>query len=426
MTLFREGASAVARREGEELVFAPAAGGGFALSGDASILDHPDALARTWAALANPNAGEVLVSAAEGSSSPTSAAATTSAAARTARSSWATRRCRCSRSASRARQPASSTSRRSSSRTSASPHPRTRSIAPPEPLPSPDVIEPPATTSGEGASGRMRVAFARRSNWEQLAKFCVVGVSGYLVNLGVFAFLQVVVGVHYIPAAIGSFLVAVANNYAWNRLWTFRGERGHVAYQGLRFLVVSTVALVANLVVLYVLVKAGVGALPAQAIAIVARDAAQLRRQQALVLPPVRRWACAVALALLLASRCERRRQHRQAGDAARARHEHRRAAVRSRHGRGTAAGERGPRPVPRLPEGRALARALPAEAADRRDLRQGDAALDGQGVVGPRGRDRAGDGRGRRRPGLAGADRPAGRVEHGARPGRAPSAARC
>jgi len=66
VTLFREGNDAVARREGEELAFRPTGGGTFALSGDASILDHPDALARTWAALANPNAGEVLVSATEG------------------------------------------------------------------------------------------------------------------------------------------------------------------------------------------------------------------------------------------------------------------------------------------------------------------------------------------------------------------------
>jgi hypothetical protein len=66
VTLFREGPDAVARRDGEELVFAPGAGGVFTLSGDASILDHPDALDRTWAALANPNAGEILVSAAEG------------------------------------------------------------------------------------------------------------------------------------------------------------------------------------------------------------------------------------------------------------------------------------------------------------------------------------------------------------------------
>jgi hypothetical protein len=66
IALFREGADAIARRDGEELAFRPAVGGGFALSGDAAILDHPDALARAWAALRNPNAGEVLVSATEG------------------------------------------------------------------------------------------------------------------------------------------------------------------------------------------------------------------------------------------------------------------------------------------------------------------------------------------------------------------------
>lgn len=65
VTLFREGSEAVARRQGEELRFAPAAGG-WLLSGDAGILDHPDALERAWRALANPNAGEVLVSAAAG------------------------------------------------------------------------------------------------------------------------------------------------------------------------------------------------------------------------------------------------------------------------------------------------------------------------------------------------------------------------
>jgi hypothetical protein len=65
VVLFREGADAIARRQGEELRFArgPA---GWRLSGDASILDHPDAHARAWAALANPNAGEILVSAADG------------------------------------------------------------------------------------------------------------------------------------------------------------------------------------------------------------------------------------------------------------------------------------------------------------------------------------------------------------------------
>jgi len=64
-TLRREGAEAVARRDGEELRFRPTAGG-WETSGDTAILDQPDALQRTWSALSNPNAGELLVSAAEG------------------------------------------------------------------------------------------------------------------------------------------------------------------------------------------------------------------------------------------------------------------------------------------------------------------------------------------------------------------------
>ena len=65
VTLWREGDEAVARREGEELRFRPAQTG-WETSGDAAILDQPDALYRSWAALANPNAGELLVSAAAG------------------------------------------------------------------------------------------------------------------------------------------------------------------------------------------------------------------------------------------------------------------------------------------------------------------------------------------------------------------------
>ncbi len=115
----------------------------------------------------------------------------------------------------------------------------------------------------------MRAALGRRDNWEELVKFCFVGATGYLVNLWVFSLLVLVLGVHYIPAAIGSFLVAVTNNYIWNRLWTFREHRGSVAHQGMRFLVISTLALVANLAVLAMLVEIGLPEIVAQAIAIV-------------------------------------------------------------------------------------------------------------------------------------------------------------
>ena len=124
------------------------------------------------------------------------------------------------------------------------------------------------TTAGQVARGRVDAALRRKANWEQLVKFCVVGASGYVVNLAVYTFLLEVVGLHYLPAAIGSFLVAVTNNYAWNRAWTFRGQRGHLVLQGLRFLVVSTTALGANLLVLHLLVEAGLGEVVAQALAI--------------------------------------------------------------------------------------------------------------------------------------------------------------
>jgi hypothetical protein len=62
VVLYREGAEAVARRDGEELRFTPGPGGGWETAGDASLLDQPDALERAWCALANPNAGELIVS----------------------------------------------------------------------------------------------------------------------------------------------------------------------------------------------------------------------------------------------------------------------------------------------------------------------------------------------------------------------------
>ena len=117
-------------------------------------------------------------------------------------------------------------------------------------------------------AARANAALRRPANWVQLAKFCAVGASGYVVNLAVYAALVRGLDVHYLVAAVGSFLVAVTNNYTWNRLWTFRRQRGHVAYQGLRFLVVSTLALAANLVVLFALVTLGLDEVIAQALAI--------------------------------------------------------------------------------------------------------------------------------------------------------------
>ena len=107
-----------------------------------------------------------------------------------------------------------------------------------------------------------------RADWLQLLRFCVVGASGYVVNLAVFAG-ALAMGMHYLPAAVVAFIVAWVCNFMLNRYWTFRAHDEAMMGQGARYLLVSLVALGANLVILEVLVSAGLGEFVAQAVAIV-------------------------------------------------------------------------------------------------------------------------------------------------------------
>lgn len=116
---------------------------------------------------------------------------------------------------------------------------------------------------------RIGAAARRPDSWWQLGKFGLVGGSGYLVNLAVFAVLTAALGLHHIPAAIGAFCVAVANNFVWNRYWTFEPGERHPAFQAARFLTVSVAALTLNLIVLEALIRGGaLEGVAAQAVAV--------------------------------------------------------------------------------------------------------------------------------------------------------------
>ena len=109
-------------------------------------------------------------------------------------------------------------------------------------------------------------ALKRPANWVQLLKFGIVGISGYVVNLAVYAAL---LGIGPLKAAIVSFVVAAANNYWWNRHWTFAGQKGHFALQGARFFVVSLAALLVNQLWLFVFLDwLELGKIVSQALAI--------------------------------------------------------------------------------------------------------------------------------------------------------------
>lgn len=119
---------------------------------------------------------------------------------------------------------------------------------------------------------RVRVGLRDLRNWLQLVRFALVGASGYVVNLAVFTLAVHGAGIDYRVAAVLAFLVSVANNFLWNRRWTFADARSkHAGFQAARFLTVSVLAFLFAYAMLLALVEgAGLPEVLAQATAIVA------------------------------------------------------------------------------------------------------------------------------------------------------------
>jgi putative flippase GtrA len=133
------------------------------------------------------------------------------------------------------------------------------------------VSTPPARRrdSARHTARRVHLGVRKPSNWLQLVRFGIVGASGYVVNLATFTLLVHIVDVDYRLAATGAFVVAVTNNFAWNRHWTFKAGDGHAGFQAARFVIVSLVAFLFNLAFLELLVSAfGLAEVPAQALAV--------------------------------------------------------------------------------------------------------------------------------------------------------------
>jgi putative flippase GtrA len=118
---------------------------------------------------------------------------------------------------------------------------------------------------------RVRHGLRHPANWLQLVRFALVGASGYAVNIAVFAAALHLLGIHYRVAPVLAFLVSVANNFWWNRHWTFDARDGHAGFQAARFLTVSVAAFLFSYGMFLLLVEqAGLPKVLAQATAIVA------------------------------------------------------------------------------------------------------------------------------------------------------------
>jgi putative flippase GtrA len=118
---------------------------------------------------------------------------------------------------------------------------------------------------------RLLHGMRRPANWLQLIRFGLVGGVGFIINVAVYALCVHALGLDYHLAAVLAWLVAVINNFALNRRWTFDAAAGRAHFQAIRFLAISLVALGFSLLLLMLLVEnVGMAKIPAQALAVAA------------------------------------------------------------------------------------------------------------------------------------------------------------
>jgi dolichol-phosphate mannosyltransferase len=123
--------------------------------------------------------------------------------------------------------------------------------------------------SGGPAGGTllgMRPATSKRA---QFLRFCVVGASGYAVNILAFGVALALSVEQLVAAAIG-FMVAMASNFWCNRSWTFAADHRGLAAQAVRFFTVSLAACLFALAVLDLLTGTGIPAMAAQPASVMA------------------------------------------------------------------------------------------------------------------------------------------------------------
>lgn len=83
-------------------------------------------------------------------------------------------------------------------------------------------------------------------------KFCVVGVSGTVIDFGLLNLLVRGAGFPELAANTCSFSTAVVNNFIWNRLWVYPETRGEpFRKQFVQFLIVNVAGWALNSGILY-------------------------------------------------------------------------------------------------------------------------------------------------------------------------------
>jgi putative flippase GtrA len=101
-------------------------------------------------------------------------------------------------------------------------------------------------------------------------KFCVVGLTGLVIDFGITWLLKERVKVNRYFANSMGFLVAVVCNYALNRVWTFASNDPEVTVQFIKFFGIAMIGLGLNNGIILLLERKNINFYIAKLIAIVA------------------------------------------------------------------------------------------------------------------------------------------------------------
>lgn len=94
----------------------------------------------------------------------------------------------------------------------------------------------------------------RRKSIREFIKFSLVGASGTVIDWLIYFIFSRWLGVFYLIAKTISFIIAAANNYLLNRVWTFRSQDNRIVLEFGKFFIVSLVGLGLNVLLMYLAV----------------------------------------------------------------------------------------------------------------------------------------------------------------------------
>jgi len=90
----------------------------------------------------------------------------------------------------------------------------------------------------------------KQNETQRFIKFALVGISGTVVDFSIFNLLSSVLGFATIPSSVVSFIVAVFNNFFWNRNWTYPESKAlPFSEQFGKFGIVSVIGLVIRTII---------------------------------------------------------------------------------------------------------------------------------------------------------------------------------